>query len=83
MPNYDYECKECGTVFKVFQSMSAEPLVECEKCGGNVRRLITGGSGVIFKGSGYYVTDAKNNQSKNDKPAPCSCLSSDSCSKKQ
>jgi len=57
MPTYEYECKKCGHNFEVFQSMSDEPLKTCVKCGGEVRRLIFGGAGVIFKGSGFYVTD--------------------------
>jgi putative FmdB family regulatory protein len=57
MPTYEYECKSCGHDFEVFQAMSEEPLKECPKCGKEVRRLIFGGTGVIFKGSGFYVTD--------------------------
>jgi len=57
MPTYEYECKKCGYNFEVFQSMSDEPLKTCAQCGGEVRRLILGGAGVIFKGSGFYVTD--------------------------
>jgi putative FmdB family regulatory protein len=57
MPTYEYECKSCGYNFEVFQSMSEEPLKICAKCGKEVRRLILGGAGVIFKGSGFYVTD--------------------------
>jgi putative FmdB family regulatory protein len=57
MPTYEYECKSCGHDFEVFQAMSEEPLKDCPKCGKEVRRLIFGGAGVIFKGSGFYVTD--------------------------
>ena len=57
MPTYEYECTKCGHNFEVFQSMSDEPLKTCTKCGKEVRRLIFGGAGVIFKGSGFYVTD--------------------------
>jgi putative FmdB family regulatory protein len=59
MPNYDYECKTCGYTFEVFHSMSEEPVKECPECGKEVRKLIGGGLGVIFKGSGFYVTDSK------------------------
>jgi putative FmdB family regulatory protein len=58
MPTYKYECKKCGHNFEVFQSMSDEPLTQCVKCGKEVRRLILGGAGIIFKGSGFYATDA-------------------------
>jgi putative FmdB family regulatory protein len=59
MPTYEYECKSCGYAFEAFQRMSDEPLKECPQCGKEVRRLINGGSGIIFKGSGFYTTDAK------------------------
>jgi putative FmdB family regulatory protein len=59
MPTYEYECKSCGYSFDAFQSMSDEPLRDCPRCGKEVRRLINGGSGIIFKGSGFYVTDKK------------------------
>lgn len=57
MPTYDYKCKECDHLFEYFQAMSDELLKSCPKCNGQVRRLISGGSGLIFKGSGFYVTD--------------------------
>jgi len=57
MPTYEYECKDCGHSFEVFQAMSDPPLKDCPECGKEIRRLIFGGSGVIFKGSGFYVTD--------------------------
>ena len=57
MPTYEYECKKCGHNFEAFQAMSDEPLKKCPKCGKELRRLIFGGTGIIFKGSGFYVTD--------------------------
>ena len=57
MPTYDYKCAQCGHDFEIFQSMSAEHIKKCPKCGGKVRRLVGGGSGLIFKGSGFYLTD--------------------------
>ena len=57
MPTYEYECKSCKYNFDVFQSMKDEPLKICPKCGKELRRLINGGNGVIFKGNGFYVTD--------------------------
>ncbi|HEV8128079.1 MAG TPA: FmdB family zinc ribbon protein, partial [Candidatus Eisenbacteria bacterium] len=57
MPTYEYECLECGHRFEEFQKMSDEPIQRCPKCGGKVRRLIGTGAGMIFKGSGFYVTD--------------------------
>ncbi|MCL2442481.1 MAG: zinc ribbon domain-containing protein [Treponema sp.] len=57
MPTYEYECKSCSHNFEIFQSMSDQPLKDCPECGKEIRRLIFGGAGVIFKGSGFYVTD--------------------------
>lgn len=60
MPYYDYECKSCGHEFETFQSMSDAPLQECPECRKeSLRRLIGGGSGVIFKGSGFYINDSR------------------------
>ena len=67
MPTYDYECSDCGDQFEFFQSMTAAPLTRCELCGaeGGVRRLIGAGAGLIFKGSGFYITDYKNKKADN------------------
>jgi putative FmdB family regulatory protein len=59
MPTYEYECQRCGHRFEKFQNMSEELLKECPQCGGELRRLIGKGAGIIFKGSGFYVTDYK------------------------
>ncbi len=66
MPTYDYKCSECNHTFEYFQPMSAEPLKECPKCKGKLKRIIGTGSGPIFKGSGFYQTDykGKSQQSK-------------------
>ena len=57
MPTYEYECKSCKHNFDVFQSIKDDPLKVCPKCGKELRRIINGGNGVIFKGGGFYVTD--------------------------
>ncbi|HKA24029.1 MAG TPA: FmdB family zinc ribbon protein [Candidatus Eisenbacteria bacterium] len=57
MPTYEYECRQCGHRFEKFQSMKDQPLQKCEKCGGELRRLIGTGAGILFKGSGFYQTD--------------------------
>lgn len=67
MPTYEYECKTCGHTFEAFQSMSDAPLRECPACGKEVRRLINGGAGVIFKGSGFYVNDSRSGKSGSTK----------------
>ncbi len=59
MPTYDYRCVSCGHQFEAFQSMRDEPLKVCPECGGRIERLISGGTGLIFKGSGFYETDYK------------------------
>ena len=66
MPTYDYICNECKKTFEYFQSMSADPITDCPECKKNsLRRIISGGTGLIFKGSGYYLTDYKNKKTKN------------------
>ena len=59
MPTYEYECRKCGHLFEKFQSITAEPVKTCPKCKGKVARLLSGGAGIIFKGSGFYQTDYK------------------------
>jgi putative FmdB family regulatory protein len=60
MPTYEYRCKSCGHEFEEFQSMSSDPLVMCPKCAKPaLKRLMSSGGGLIFKGSGFYLTDYK------------------------
>ena len=59
MPTYEYKCTKCGHTFEAIQRMTDAPLTRCPKCKGTVRRVIGGGMGVIFKGSGFYSTDNK------------------------
>ena len=61
MPTYDYKCSNCGETYELFQSMNDKPKKKCQNCGKNTAvRLIGAGSGLIFKGSGFYITDYKN-----------------------
>ena len=61
MPTYEYACPKCQHSFEAFQSMNDAPLTKCPKCGKRgVKRLIGGGAGLIFKGTGFYITDYKN-----------------------
>jgi len=60
MPTYEYYCTSCGFEFEEFQSIASEPLSICPKCSEEVKRKISGGTGLIFKGSGFYITDYKN-----------------------
>jgi putative FmdB family regulatory protein len=72
MPTYDYVCDKCGQQFEKFQSMKDEPLKTClkEVCGqkkwgkGKVRRVLGTGAGLIFKGSGFYITDYRSENYK-------------------
>lgn len=65
MPTYEYKCTECGFVFEEFQSIVSAPLEICPQCQGKIVRVIAGGAGLIFKGSGFYLTDYKNKHSSN------------------
>jgi putative FmdB family regulatory protein len=58
MPTYEYKCDACGEQFERFQSITAVPIKKCPKCGKRkVKRLLGTGAGLIFKGSGFYITD--------------------------
>jgi putative FmdB family regulatory protein len=65
MPTYEYQCDACGNKFERFQSIKSGPIRKCPSCGKNkVRRLISTGAGVIFKGSGFYITDYRSESYK-------------------
>lgn len=68
MPTYSYKCEKCGHQFEELQAMNAAPLEKCPACKGKVKRLIGGGSGVIFKGKGFYSTDYKKSPVVKDSP---------------
>jgi putative FmdB family regulatory protein len=74
MPTYEYECTDCGYRFEAFQKITDVPLDKCPKCQRKVKRLIGSGSGIIFKGSGFYATDyRKKTQTKDAQPEPQNC----------
>lgn len=58
MPTYEYK-REDGTIFEYWQGINDEPLEECPETGQKVKRIISGGGGVVYKGDGFYVTDYK------------------------
>lgn len=62
MPLYEYECRKCGVRFERRQSFSEEPVRTCPECGGQVQRLVQP-VGIVFKGSGFYVTDNRTSSS--------------------
>jgi putative FmdB family regulatory protein len=57
MPTYEYECQKCDHHFELFKSIKDESAKRCPKCKGRTKRLIGTGAGIIFKGSGFYMTD--------------------------
>lgn len=63
MPTYEY-LREDGTKFETFQGINDDPLTECPTTGQKVKRIITGGAGVVYKGDGFYVNDYKNGGKK-------------------
>ena len=73
MPTYEYECKACKHRFEARQKMTDPPLKACVKCGGKVRKLVSAGAGLIFKGSGFYITDYRSDgykkRAKEDSPS--------------
>jgi len=77
MPTYEYYCQHCQYEFEAFQSISSAPIDTCPRCNQKtVSRKISGGSGLIFKGSGFYITDysrkSKNLPKDKVEPAPVS-----------
>lgn len=75
MPTYAYRCKSCSHEFEEFQGISEPALVRCPSCGKDtLSKMISGGAGLVFKGSGFYLTDYKNTSSSSGdgekKPSP-------------
>jgi putative FmdB family regulatory protein len=65
MPTYEYKCTACGHAFEQFQSITAAPVKRCPDCGkSKVKRLVSSGAGLIFKGSGFYITDYRDSAYK-------------------
>ena len=84
MPTYDYICNDCEKMYEYFQSMSDAPIRECPECKKNsLRRVISGGTGLIFKGSGYYLTDYKNKKPQSSENKKSNNKKKDNKSKKK
>lgn len=64
MPTYEYACQKCSHEFEQFQSIKDEPLKRCPRCKGKVVRKIGTGGGLLFKGSGFYITDYRSESYK-------------------
>jgi len=67
MPTYEYECRDCGHAFERFQGINEDPISLCPECEGKVRRLISSGGGLVFKGPGFYATDYRSGGSGESK----------------
>ena len=82
MPTYEYACQKCRYEFEKFQSIKDEPLKRCPKCKGKVVKKIGTGAGLLFKGSGFYITDYRSEGYKkaasSDKASSGSSTKSDS-----
>ena len=82
MPTYDYICEDCGYEFEQFQPITAKPLRKCAKCGKReLKRLIGAGSGLIFKGSGFYETDYRSKSYKKGEKSEKSTPDTDTAKK--
>lgn len=64
MPTYEYRCRDCRYRFEEFQRITDPPVTSCPRCKGEVERLISAGSGLLFKGSGFYITDYRSESYK-------------------
>jgi putative FmdB family regulatory protein len=64
MPTYDYRCPQCGASFEKFQKMSDPPGAPCPQCGADAERQMSAGAGLLFKGSGFYITDYRGDSYK-------------------
>lgn len=86
MPTYEYACDSCKNNFEVFQKMSDAPLQTCPQCGAKIRKILSGGIGISFKGSGFYVNDSVgaasgSKDSKNTSSSPCTGSACSACTK--
>ena len=86
MPTYEYQCQKCKRRHEAFQSITAKPLTRCPWCKGRLKRLLGSGSGFLFKGSGFYVTDYRSKRyldaKKSDQPKSPSSSAPSSDAKK-
>ncbi len=71
MPTYEYECRSCRHRFDRLQSITAKSAAACPQCKGTAKRLISGGAGVLFKGSGFYATDYRSSKYKKQAASEC------------
>ena len=67
MPTYNYQCKSCNEIIVVLQKITDSSLKSCKKCKGDLKKIISGGTGMIFKGNGFYLTDYAKKDNKKQK----------------
>jgi putative FmdB family regulatory protein len=84
MPTYEYVCDRCDHRFEKIQSITAASLKRCPRCGSRIRRVIHGGAGLVFKGSGFYSTDYRGGGStrpskSSAETTPCEGTNSPAC----
>jgi putative FmdB family regulatory protein len=79
MPTYEYRCKDCGEALEVVQSFSDDPLTECPRCSGLLKKVFQP-VGIAFKGTGFYRNDARSGTSKSSSGTSSSGSSSDTSS---
>ncbi|MFQ5703118.1 MAG: FmdB family zinc ribbon protein [Gemmatimonadales bacterium] len=66
MPTYGYNCPDCGHEYEKMQKITDTTRAKCPQCGVPGERVITGGAGIVFKGSGFYETDYKRAAEKSE-----------------
>src|SRR5882672_12386259 len=80
VPTYTYSCTACNDVVEKRQSFTDPPLTTCEECGGTLRKIIHP-VGIVFKGSGWYVTDSRSSTSSRNGPSASTDSDSSSSTK--
>ncbi|MDH3290097.1 MAG: zinc ribbon domain-containing protein [Gemmatimonadota bacterium] len=78
MPTYAYRCPQCGHTYEKLQKITDDTRAKCPECGTRGERVITGGAGLVFKGSGFYATDYKRSGTEPTEPSGGSDKESDS-----
>jgi putative FmdB family regulatory protein len=83
MPSYDFKCSKCQYIFERFKPINSSSREICPKCGGRAVRMLSCGTGLIFKGSGFYTTDHRSADYKRQKSAEKEKIGSGSSTKKE
>jgi putative FmdB family regulatory protein len=70
LPIYEYECEQCNKRVEILQKLSDTPLETCPSCGGKVHKMVSSPAGLVFKGSGWYITDYAKKNGRSDSSSP-------------